>query len=499
VTLPPGTEIAAFRIERVLGSGPAAVVYEATQVDLARRVALKVFTAPDERLYGMRWPEHPNIVRLYAAGTSEVGQFLALQLVDGPTLAELSSRKSRRRAAAALRGVGAALDAAHRAGHIHGKVVARKVFVDRDGRGLLSDFGLGPAGATARGDRVAFAELVRACGGRMPADPVPPSAEEVAARAFPSRPRRRIALAAIGIVAAGAAAIVLLRSQSHAAEPPPPVLAGAVALGSSLRSASVDSVDCSAARPTGASQACTIAQTVLGSGAVTPGQAGVVRRWAVRGARGELALAVMRARGRDFYLVARTPYANIPDEELHVLTANLPVRQGDLIGVIVTPGAAVGIRRGVRSARTARWFGPLVYSVRPPERGPGTGFDHEILLRVEYSPRATWRERGALVGTAAAAAPAGRVAGSFVVQRAPSPATLVVARVGNAVVVDLVAAGRRLVRLPLPGGGPKGQLTSIEFRRFRFGKTIVQVRWRNPASIAAHDYVVDARSLTLLG
>ena len=41
--LAAGAEIAGFRIERLLGQGSAAVVYEATQIELDRRVALKVF------------------------------------------------------------------------------------------------------------------------------------------------------------------------------------------------------------------------------------------------------------------------------------------------------------------------------------------------------------------------------------------------------------------------------------------------------------------------
>ena len=99
-----GTEIAGFRVENVLGRGHATVVYEATQVDLDRRVALKLLPSDPtlgERLRHLRWPEHPNVVSLYAAGVSEHGGFLAMQLVHGRRLAELGGTRFRQPAARA--------------------------------------------------------------------------------------------------------------------------------------------------------------------------------------------------------------------------------------------------------------------------------------------------------------------------------------------------------------------------------------------------------------
>src|SRR5919197_1345492 len=130
--LEPGIEIAGFRIERSIGRGRSAVVYEATQLELDRRVALKLFEFGSEagtRLRTLRWPEHPNVVRMYAAGTSESGNFLALQLVRGSSLARLLDRGTPKRGLAqgVLADVAAALDAAHRTGYVHGAVNGKNV------------------------------------------------------------------------------------------------------------------------------------------------------------------------------------------------------------------------------------------------------------------------------------------------------------------------------------------------------------------------------------
>jgi hypothetical protein len=501
--LPPGTEIAGFRIEHTLGRGRAAVVYEATQVDLDRRVALKMFdpdSALGPRLRTLRWPEHVHVVRMYAAGSSEHGDFLALQLVRGSTLAERldAGRLTRRVARAVLEDAGAALDEAHRAGYVHGAVAASNVFVDRDDRGLVSDFGLVESGADTETDGAAFAALARVCGGRALPEPLPSSAEEIARAAFPRRRRWRMALpAAFALLAiAGVAATVLARGASE--EDPPPVLARAVALGSELPASGVRSVDCAGSQPSGASEACTVVQTKLGNRAVVPRRSGVIRRWAVRGARGDIALEVLRRRGKSFFMVARTQYAHVEDTGLHVLPANLPVRSSDLVGLDVTPGATVGIRDSDREAATARWFGPLVYGVRPAERGAGTGFDHEVLLRVEYAPGVSWKPPGELTGRAAEGAPSGRVGSRLVLDPGPPLATLEVVRVRGRVVVDLLTGRRRLVRLGVPDANAGGKLASVEIVSIRLARPIVRLSWRNPDALVVHEYVAGRRTLTPL-
>jgi hypothetical protein len=422
-----------------------------------------------------------------------------MQLIRGATLAQLlaEGRVDPRRACAWLTDAGAALEATHTGGSAHGAVSARNVFVDRDGRGLLSDFGLGQEAASVADDVAAFEALVEECGGRIPPRPLPSSTAEIASAAFPRR-RRLAAGLALGVAFVGLAvtAAVLALTRSSSPQPAPTVLPGTIALGSALPASDLRSVDCTGRTPSGASEACTVVQIALPGRAVAPHRAGVIRRWVVRGAHGHLALEVIRPHGRKFVMVARTPYATVGDE-LAVLPADLPVRPGDLVGLEMTPGSAIGVR-DTREATTTRWFGPLVYGVRPGDRGPGTGFDREVLLRVEFAPGAMWRPPGLLTGAAAAAAPGGQVTGRLVLIPGRRASVLVVARVGHRVVVDLLRGDQRLVRLALPDADVRGKLQAIEFVKARLGRTIARVSWQNPDALVVHEYLAGARELTPL-
>ena len=129
--------IAGFRLERELGRGRRAVVYEGVQVGLDRRVALKLLRADQDLASPLRWPEHPRVVRLYAAGSSESGRYLAMQLVRGETLADLldAGGLDPDTSLELVGDVASALDAAHGAGIAHGSVTARNVLIRWRGPG----------------------------------------------------------------------------------------------------------------------------------------------------------------------------------------------------------------------------------------------------------------------------------------------------------------------------------------------------------------------------
>lgn len=95
-----GKPIGDFQIVREIGRGGMGVVYEATQLSLNRRVALKVLplaSGLDEvRLQRFRNEanaaatlHHTNIVPVYAVGSDRGVHFYAMQLIDGITLADL--------------------------------------------------------------------------------------------------------------------------------------------------------------------------------------------------------------------------------------------------------------------------------------------------------------------------------------------------------------------------------------------------------------------------
>ena len=99
--LPAGTPLGDFRILREVGRGGMGVVYEAEQISLGRRVALKVlpFAATLDAAAAAAVPERGagggpacttrNIVPVYAVGCERGVHYYAMQFIDGQTLAAL--------------------------------------------------------------------------------------------------------------------------------------------------------------------------------------------------------------------------------------------------------------------------------------------------------------------------------------------------------------------------------------------------------------------------
>jgi hypothetical protein len=113
---------------------------------------------------------------------------------------------------------------------------------------------------------------------------------------------------------------------------------------------------------------------------------GTITSWAVRGARGTLALQVLRGRGSRLLQVAKSREETVPGPEPSQFPTNLHVIAGDRVALEVSPMSAIGVRRSGPPAANDRWFGPLLEPARPPERPAGSGLDHELLLRVDVRP-----------------------------------------------------------------------------------------------------------------
>lgn len=148
-------DIPGFRIERMLGRGGGGAVYEAIQLSVGRRVAIKVLRPElcDDPTFVERFQRearlqaslhHAGVVVVYEAGMSDRGPFIAMQLIDGVSLErELHDGVlTAERALNVLTQVAAALDAAHASGLVHGDVKPRNVLVEPDGTAYLADFGL---------------------------------------------------------------------------------------------------------------------------------------------------------------------------------------------------------------------------------------------------------------------------------------------------------------------------------------------------------------------
>jgi len=169
-----GALVGDYRLVRQLGIGGMGQVWEAEQVSLGRRVALKMlrpgrgFIGGERLLHEARAAgriNHPGIVPVFAAGEASGVHFVVQQIVgDGTTLADLIERRRANGEPSALRlvalfiDIAEALHAAHEQGILHRDLKPRNILIDPDGRPRVSDFGL----ALRLGD-VASHNLVGTC------------------------------------------------------------------------------------------------------------------------------------------------------------------------------------------------------------------------------------------------------------------------------------------------------------------------------------------------
>jgi serine/threonine protein kinase len=163
-SLEPGSEIAGYRIESLIGRGGMAVVYRAEDTRLGRKVALKLLTPQfaDSEQFRQRFIresrlaaslDHPNIVPIYEAGDAGGELFIAMRYVLGSDLkVVLAAEGGRLPVDQILRlfvQVGDALDTAHHAGLVHRDVKPGNVLVDSRRGGpehaYLTDFGIARA------------------------------------------------------------------------------------------------------------------------------------------------------------------------------------------------------------------------------------------------------------------------------------------------------------------------------------------------------------------
>ncbi|MEZ4464412.1 MAG: serine/threonine-protein kinase [bacterium] len=147
--------IGPYRVDGLLGRGGMGEVYRGFDEALQQPVAIKRVAG---RLRGQAeararfWREaralatldHPGVVRVHRIDESAEGElFLAMELVDGPPLAELAGRPWPAPFAAAVgRQAAAALGAVHRAGMTHRDVKPANLLVQADGTVRVVDFGL---------------------------------------------------------------------------------------------------------------------------------------------------------------------------------------------------------------------------------------------------------------------------------------------------------------------------------------------------------------------
>ncbi|HEY0483552.1 MAG TPA: protein kinase [Kofleriaceae bacterium] len=149
-----GASLGRYRLERELGTGGMGVVHAAFDPDLERRIALKVLRvampgleAKDRLLRearAMARLAHPNVVTVHEVGTANGRDYVAMELIQGETLADWLRAERRRptEIVAAFLAAGRGLAAAHAAGIVHRDFKPHNVLRSRQGRIVVTDFGL---------------------------------------------------------------------------------------------------------------------------------------------------------------------------------------------------------------------------------------------------------------------------------------------------------------------------------------------------------------------
>ena len=155
MALTPGTKLGPYEIIAPLGAGGMGEVYRARDPQLGRDVAIKVLPASlsrdSDRLRRFEQEaraaaalNHPNILAVYQMGMYEGSPYLVSELLEGSTLRDLllrgplPLRKAVEYAIQTARG----LAAAHEKGIVHRDLKPENLFVTKDGRIKILDFGL---------------------------------------------------------------------------------------------------------------------------------------------------------------------------------------------------------------------------------------------------------------------------------------------------------------------------------------------------------------------
>jgi predicted Ser/Thr protein kinase len=146
--------IPGYHVLRLLDQGGMGVVYEAIQINLGRKVAVKMIShvRHGDTLVARFQAEaaaaaqlqHPNFVQIFEVGQVRGRPFFSMEFVDGGSLAQLIARQplSPRRAAEFMETLAQAVHTAHERGIVHRDLKPSNVMITADGTPKIADFGL---------------------------------------------------------------------------------------------------------------------------------------------------------------------------------------------------------------------------------------------------------------------------------------------------------------------------------------------------------------------
>ena len=153
-------QVGRYQPVRELGRGGMGVVYEATDPELGRAVAIKTILFPADTTESQRAEletrfrrearaaagiRHPGVVEVHDIGRDGECLFLVMELIEGESLKAKMLRGDAPAGSEALElvaRVADALAAAHALGVVHRDVKPPNILIDRGGRVVVTDFGV---------------------------------------------------------------------------------------------------------------------------------------------------------------------------------------------------------------------------------------------------------------------------------------------------------------------------------------------------------------------
>src|SRR6202046_4357188 len=155
MNLTPGTKLGPYEIVSLLGAGGMGEVYRARDSRLKREVAIKVLPQAlsldadrlrrfEQEALATAALNHPNILAVFDIGTSEGSPYVVSELLEGETLRDRlrSGSVATRKALDYALQIAHGLAAAHEKGIVHRDLKPDNLFVTKDGRIKILDFGL---------------------------------------------------------------------------------------------------------------------------------------------------------------------------------------------------------------------------------------------------------------------------------------------------------------------------------------------------------------------
>src|SRR5215469_10129299 len=155
MSLASGTRLGPYEVVGPLGAGGMGEVYRARDMKLGRDVALKILPEAvsgdverlrrfDREARAAAALNHPNVVVVYETGTYANATYLAMELLEGRTLRDelAGGALPVRKAVGWAIQIAIGLAAAHEKKIIHRDLKPENVFITKDGRAKILDFGI---------------------------------------------------------------------------------------------------------------------------------------------------------------------------------------------------------------------------------------------------------------------------------------------------------------------------------------------------------------------